>query len=141
MHIRTEVQYRTSGSGSSTKEHLDPRHVGSVWTGPTDRSNALWWRIARCGRSLVDAREANHQKIRIRQSLRPGSQFERQLPTAWRNSRAQAPTGINVVEPLETGLSEEDTPFLSKEDPEDVALKGEAGEDALRRRRSSLYQA
>ena len=31
-HIRMEGQYRTSGSGSSTKDQLDPRRVGSVWT-------------------------------------------------------------------------------------------------------------
>ena len=46
---------------------------------------------------LLEARKANYQKLRIRQILRPGSQFERQRPTAWRNPRAQAPTGINVV--------------------------------------------
>ena len=37
---------------------------------------------------LLGAGEANYQKLRIRQGLGPGSQFERQLPTAWRNSRA-----------------------------------------------------
>ena len=79
---------------------------------------------------LLEAREANYQKLRIRQGIRPGSQFERQPPTAWRNAHAQAPTGINVVEPHETGRSEEDAPPLSEEDPEDLALTGEAGEDA-----------
>ena len=31
---------------------------------------------------LLEAREANFQTLRIRQGLRPGSQFERQPPTA-----------------------------------------------------------
>ena len=31
---------------------------------------------------LLEAREANYQKLRIRQGLRPGSQIERQPPTA-----------------------------------------------------------
>ena len=78
----------------------------------------------------LEAREANYQMLRIRQGLLPGSQFERQPPTAWRNSRAQAPTGINVVEPREAGRSEEDAPPLPEEDLEDLALTGEAGEDA-----------
>ena len=52
---------------------------------------------------LLEAREANYKKLRIRQGLLPGSQFERRSPTASRNSRAQAPTGINVVEPREAG--------------------------------------
>ena len=79
---------------------------------------------------LLEARQANCQKLRIRQGLRPGSQFERQPPNACQNSLAQAPTGINVVEPSETGRSEEDAPPLSEEDPEDLTLTGEAGEDA-----------
>ena len=79
---------------------------------------------------LLEAREANYQKLLIRQCLRPGSQFERQPPTAWPNSRAQAPTGINVVEPREAVRSEKDAPHLSEGDPEDLALTGEAGEDA-----------
>ena len=45
---------------------------------------------------LLAAREANYQELRIRGGLRPGSQFDRQPPTAWGKSRAQAPTGINV---------------------------------------------
>ena len=56
---------------------------------------------------LLPAREANYQELRIRRGLRPGLQFERQPPTSWRNSRAQAPTGSNVVEPRETVRSEE----------------------------------
>ena len=40
---------------------------------------------------LLAAREANYQELRIRRGLRPGSQFDRQPPTAWRTSRAQAP--------------------------------------------------
>ena len=79
---------------------------------------------------LLEAREASYEKLCIRQSLRLGSQFERQPPTAWRNSRAQAPTGINVVEPHEAGQSEEDASPLSEVDLEDLALTGEAGEDA-----------
>ena len=83
---------------------------------------------------LLEAREANYQKLCIRQGLRPGSQFERQLRTAWRNSRGQAPTGINVVEPRETGRLEEEAPLLADEGPEDLELTGEAGEDAQRHR-------
>ena len=79
---------------------------------------------------LSEAGEANYQKLHIRQGLRPGSQFERQAPTAWLNSRAQASTGINVVEPREAVRSEEYAPPLSEEGPEDFALTGEAGEDA-----------
>ena len=79
---------------------------------------------------ILEAREANYQKLSILQGPRPGSQFEPQPPTAWRNSRAQAPTGINVVEPREAVRSEEDAPSLSEGYPEDLALTGEAGEDA-----------
>ena len=76
---------------------------------------------------LLEAREANYQKLRIRQGLRPGSQFERQPLTARPYSRAQARTGTNVVEPREAGRSEEDAPPLPEEDLEDFALTGEAG--------------
>ena len=79
---------------------------------------------------LLEAREANYQKLRIRRGLCPGSQFTRQPPTTWRNSRAQAPTGINVVEPCEAVRSAEDAPSLSEEDAEDLPLTGEAEEDA-----------
>ena len=79
---------------------------------------------------LLEAREANYKKLPIRQGRRPSSQFERQPPIAWRNSRALAPTGINVVEPREAGRSEEDALQLTDEGPEDLELTGEAGEDA-----------
>ena len=80
--------------------------------------------------NLLDAHAANYQKLRIRQGLHPGSQFERQPPTASRNSRAQAPTGIKLVEPHEAIQSEEDAPTLWQGDPEDLALTEEAGENA-----------
>ena len=79
---------------------------------------------------LLETCEANYQKLRIRQGLRPSLQLERQPLTACRNSRAQAPTGINVVEPREDVRSEEDAPPLSEGVPENLALTGEAGEDA-----------
>ena len=79
---------------------------------------------------LLEAREAPYQKLRIRQGLRPGSQLEHQPPTAWQNSRAQAPTGINVVELHEPARSEEDALSLSEEYPEDFALTWQAGENA-----------
>ena len=80
---------------------------------------------------LLEAREANYQKLRIRQGLRPGSQFERPPHNARRNLRSQqAPPGINVVEPREAGRSEQDALLLAEEGPEDLALTGEAGEDA-----------
>ena len=80
---------------------------------------------------LLEAREANYQKLRIRQGLRPGSPFERQPPTAWRNTRTQAPARINVVEPrAEDSRTEEDPQPLAEGGPEDLTLTGEAGEDA-----------
>ena len=79
---------------------------------------------------LLEAREANYQKLRTRQGLRPGSPFERQAPSAWRNSRAQAPARIKVVEPRETDRTEGDALPLAGEGPEDLALTGEAGGDA-----------
>ena len=79
---------------------------------------------------LLAAREANYQELRVCRGLRPGSQFDRQPPTAWRNSRAQAPTGINVIELRESGRLEEDALSLPDEGPEDLELTGEAGEDA-----------
>ena len=79
---------------------------------------------------LLAVREANYQELRIRRGLRPGSQFERQPPTAWQSSRAQAPTGINVVDPRETARSEEEALPLAEEGPKDLELTGEAGEDA-----------
>ena len=90
---------------------------------PVVANNAL-------GSKLLEAREANYQKLRIRQGLRPGSQFESQPPTASRNPRARAPTGINVVEPRKTGRSEEDALPLAEKGPEDLELTGKAGEDA-----------
>ena len=78
----------------------------------------------------LEALEANYQKLRIRQGLRPGLQFERQPPTAWQNSRAQVPTGIKLVEPRKAGRSEEDAPPLPEEYLEDLALTREAEEDA-----------
>ena len=79
---------------------------------------------------LLAAPEAKYQELLIRRGLRPGSQFDRQPPTAWRNSRGQAPMGINVVEPREAGRSKEDALPLTDEGPKDLELTGEAGEDA-----------
>ena len=80
--------------------------------------------------NLLGAREANYQKPRIRQGLRPGSQFERQPPTAQRNSHALASTVNIVVELRETFRSEDTALQLAEEGPADLAMTGEAGEDA-----------
>ena len=76
---------------------------------------------------MLDAREANYQKLRVRQGLNPGSPFERQPPTTWRNSNALAPMVINVVDPRETVRSEEIALLLTDEGPEDFDLTGKPG--------------
>ena len=47
---------------------------------------------------LLEARETNYQKLRIREGLGPGSPLNRQGPSAWRNQRRATPAAINVVE-------------------------------------------
>ena len=76
---------------------------------------------------LLAKQETNYQELRISRGLRLGSQFKRQPPTAWRNSRGQAPTGISVVEPLETVRSKKAALPLTDKCPEGLTLTGEAG--------------
>ena len=76
---------------------------------------------------LLEAREANYQKLRIRQGLRPGSPFNRQPPPTWRTQRPAGQAGVNVVEtPTDAYAEEADV----EETREDLMLTGEAGEDA-----------
>ena len=77
---------------------------------------------------LLAAQEANYQELRICRGLRPGLQFDRQPLTTWRNSRAKAPTGINVAGLREVDRSQENAPPLSEGDPEDLALTEKAEE-------------
>ena len=79
---------------------------------------------------LLEAREANYQKLRIRQGLRPGSPFSRQGPSAWRNQRQAAPAGVNVVEEPHPDPTEDHVAQAADETREDLLLTEEAGEDA-----------
>ena len=79
---------------------------------------------------LLEAREANYQKLRIRQGLRPGSPFNRQGPSAWRDQRQAAPAGVNVIEESHPDPTEYHVAKAADETREDLLLTGEAGEDA-----------
>ena len=46
----------------------------------------------------LEAREANYQKLRIRQGLRPGIPSNRRGPSAWRGQRQATPAGVNLVD-------------------------------------------
>lgn len=79
---------------------------------------------------LLEAREANYQKLRIRQGLRPGSPFNRQPPTNGRTAPVRPATDVNVVEAdTEQALALE-AEGTDLHHPEDFALTGEAREDA-----------
>ena len=79
---------------------------------------------------LLEAREGNYQKLRIRQGLRPGSPFNHQGPSAWRNQRQAVPAGVNVVAELHPDPTEDHVAQAADETREDLQLTGEAGEDA-----------
>ena len=78
---------------------------------------------------LLEAREANYQKLRIRQSLRPGSPFNRRGPSAWQSRRQEASAGVNVVEEPHPDPTEDHVAQPAYETCEDLLLTGEAGED------------
>ena len=78
---------------------------------------------------LLEAREANYQKLRIRQGLRPGSPLNRQGPSAWGNQRQAAPAGVNVVDESHPEPTEDHVAQAADETREDLQLTGEAGED------------
>ena len=76
------------------------------------------------------AREANYQKLRILGGLRPGSPFNCQGLSAWRNQRSTAPGGVNVVKEPKPGPTEDHVAQVADEPGEDLMLTGEAEEDA-----------
>ena len=82
------------------------------------------------GTKLLEAREVNYQKLRIRQGLRLGSPFNRQGPSAWPNQRQAAPSGFKVVEELHPDPTEDHVAQAADETREDLLLTGESGEDA-----------
>lgn len=77
---------------------------------------------------LLEAREANYQKLRIRQGLRAGYPFNRQPPSAWCNQRQTAPAGVKVVEnPPEDYRAEKDSGIPADDIREDLALTEKQG--------------
>ena len=79
---------------------------------------------------LLEAREGNYQKLRIRQDLRPGSPFNRQGPSAWRNQHQASPSGVNVVEKLHLDPTKAHVAQVADGTGEDLLLTGDAGKDA-----------
>ena len=78
---------------------------------------------------VLEARESNYQKLRIRQGLRPGSPLNCPGPSAWRNQRQGAPEGVNVVEEPHPDPTEDHVAQAADETREDLQLKVDPGED------------
>lgn len=73
---------------------------------------------------LLQAREANYQKLRLRAGLRPGSPFSRPQGPNWQGQSPRTST-VNLVD---DGTAEEYPPAAGE--GEDLYLTGESGEDA-----------
>ena len=75
---------------------------------------------------LLAAREANYQKLRTRQGLRPSSPFSRPQGPVWRGNSSSQTTPVNLVDEVADGAEK----LVAEDEEEDLQLTEEDRDDA-----------